>query len=137
MKPYMHNAKYYETDQMGIIHHSNYIRWMEEARIDLMDKIGCGYEEMESRGIVSPVVEVGCRYIAMSRFNENIEISVKVVEYTGVKLMLKYQMKSLEGELKAEGHSAHCFMLNGKPIALKRAAPDFDEKLKAEMRTEN
>ena len=38
--PYEHNAKYYETDQMGIIHHSNYIRWMEEARLDLMEQVG-------------------------------------------------------------------------------------------------
>ena len=40
IRPYLHNAKYYETDQMGIIHHSNYIRWFEEARIDYMNQIG-------------------------------------------------------------------------------------------------
>ena len=40
MKPYTKTAKYYETDQMGIIHHSNYIRWMEEARVDMLSQIG-------------------------------------------------------------------------------------------------
>ena len=46
IRPYEHRAKYYETDQMGIIHHSNYVKWMEEARMDLMDQIGLNYKEM-------------------------------------------------------------------------------------------
>lgn len=49
---YTHQAQYYETDQMGIIHHSNYIRWMEEARMDLMDQIGLSYKEMEAIEII-------------------------------------------------------------------------------------
>ena len=44
IRPYEHHAKYYETDQMGIIHHSNYIKWMEEARMDLMEQIGLSYK---------------------------------------------------------------------------------------------
>ena len=47
INPYQHHAKYYETDQMGIIHHSNYIRWFEEARIDFMNQIGLTYKTME------------------------------------------------------------------------------------------
>ena len=43
MKPYRHKVQYYETDQMGIVHHSNYIRWFEEGRIDLMEQMGLGY----------------------------------------------------------------------------------------------
>ena len=49
IRPYEHHAKYYETDQMGIIHHSNYIKWMEEARMDLMDQIGLSYKQMEDQ----------------------------------------------------------------------------------------
>ena len=40
MEPYVHKVQYYETDKMGIVHHSNYIRWMEEARIDFLDSVG-------------------------------------------------------------------------------------------------
>ena len=47
MKPYIHKVQYYETDKMGITHHSNYIRWMEEARVDFMEQIGWGYDKME------------------------------------------------------------------------------------------
>ena len=56
LKAYEHQTQYYETDQMGVIHHSNYIRWFEEARIDLMRQMGIGYEEMEAQGIISPVL---------------------------------------------------------------------------------
>ena len=48
---YTHQAQYYETDQMGIIHHSNYIRWFEEARIWYMHQVGADYREMEEMGI--------------------------------------------------------------------------------------
>ena len=58
IKPYEHHAKYYETDQMGIIHHSNYIRWMEEARIAYMDELGFPYKKVEEAGIISPVLSV-------------------------------------------------------------------------------
>ncbi len=56
VKPYEHHVKYYETDQMRIVHHSNYIRWMEEARMDLMEQMGFGYDKMEELEIVSPVL---------------------------------------------------------------------------------
>ena len=58
IRPYEHHAKYYETDQMGIIHHSNYIKWMEEARIGFLDSIGLPFQSVEAMGIVSPVVSL-------------------------------------------------------------------------------
>ena len=61
IRPYEHHAKYYETDQMGIIHHSNYVKWMEEARMDLMDQIGLNYKEMEQMEIISPVLSTPCQ----------------------------------------------------------------------------
>ena len=64
MTPYRHKVQYYETDRMGVTHHSNYIRWMEEARVDLLEQIGWGYDRMESLGIQSPVTGVGCVYKA-------------------------------------------------------------------------
>ena len=44
MVPYDHKVQYYETDGMGIVHHSNYIRWFEEARVDLLEQLGFGYD---------------------------------------------------------------------------------------------
>ena len=56
MMAYEHKTQYYETDQMGIIHHSNYIRWFEEARVDFMDRCGFSYAQMEKDGLISPVL---------------------------------------------------------------------------------
>ena len=70
IRPYEHHAKYYETDQMGIIHHSNYIKWMEEARMDLMEQIGLSYKQMEEMEIISPVLSVSCEYHSMVHFDE-------------------------------------------------------------------
>ena len=61
LKIYEHKAQYYETDQMGIIHHANYLHWFEEARIDMMEQMGMGYDIMEKQGIISPVLSVHVR----------------------------------------------------------------------------
>ena len=55
---YVHTVQYYETDKMGITHHSNYIRWMEEARVDFLSQIGWEFAKLEAMGIVSPVLEL-------------------------------------------------------------------------------
>ena len=73
LRPYEHHAKYYETDQMGIIHHSNYVKWMEEARMDLMDQMGLSYKQMEEMEIISPVLSIAVRIkagFALARTNE-------------------------------------------------------------------
>ena len=54
LRPYEHHAKYYETDQMGIIHHSNYVKWMEEARMDLMDQMGLSYKPVSYTHLTMP-----------------------------------------------------------------------------------
>lgn len=60
--PHRHLVQYYETDQMGVVHHSNYIRWFEEARVFFMDQMGFGYDKMEKSGVSSPVIEARCAY---------------------------------------------------------------------------
>lgn len=62
MKPYIHQVQYYETDRMGITHHSNYIRWMEEARVAFLEELGWGYAKLEEMGIISPVTKAACEF---------------------------------------------------------------------------
>ena len=131
MKTYIHKVHYYETDKMGITHHANYIRWMEEARIDFLSQIGFGYDKLEQDGIISPVIGVECDYKSPTTFADEVEIRVSVEEFKGVKLIIKYTMiKCGSGELVLTGRSKHCFV-NGenKPIILKRSFPEFAEKL--------
>lgn len=130
IRPYEHHAKYYETDQMGIIHHSNYIRWMEEARMDLMDQIGLSYKQMEAMEIISPVLSISCEYHSMVHFDDVVVIETKLTKYNGIKMELEYRMMDKEtGELRATGKSSHCFLnRSGTPISLKRSYPELDTK---------
>lgn len=129
---YEHECKYYETDQMGIIHHSNYIRFMEEARIDFLKQIGFPMEKIEADGIVSPVVNVSCDYKKMSYFADVLCIRVTVKEYRGVRLILGYEMtEKSTGEVRAAATSTHCFMKkDGSLAVLKKAIPELDKKLR-------
>lgn len=123
---YEHRVQYYETDRMGITHHSNYIRWMEEARVAFLDGTGWDLARLESLGIVSPVVSVECRYKQTTTFPETIRIAVSVEGFNGVRLKLKYEMENAAGKLVCEGRSEHCFLnAAGRPVHLKRDFPDF------------
>ena len=130
-KTYEHVVQYYETDKMGITHHSNYIRWMEEARVDFLDKIGWGFEKLEAQGIVSPVVAVECQYKATTTFPEVIRITVSIEEFKGVKLKLKYNMLNSEEKIVCVAKSEHCFLgADGRPVRLNKELPDFYKAIK-------
>lgn len=129
MERYVHKVKYYECDRMGVTHHSNYVRFMEEARVDMMDKAGCGYEMMEAEGIVSPVTGISVDYKRPTTFQDEIEIEVQVIKMTNVKLKLGYVMKV--GEVTVcTAESTHCFLENGKPVIIAERLPSLYEALK-------
>jgi acyl-CoA thioester hydrolase len=122
LKPYFHLAKYYETDQMAVIHHSNYIRWFEEARVDYLEQIGLGYDKIEAAGIYSPVLGVSCEYKSSVRFNETVMILSKLKSFNGIKMIIEYQVLDAETkQLRAVGESKHCFVTtNFKMVSLKK-----------------
>lgn len=132
MKKYIHKVNYYETDKMGVAHHSNYIRWMEEARIEFLTQIGYPYDKLEEMGIISPVIGIECDYKAFTTFSDEVEIEVKIKEFKGVRLVIEYAMTNLKTEeLVANGITKHCFVnTEGKPVILKKSFPEFDKKLK-------
>lgn len=123
MKPYKHKVQYYETDQMGIVHHSNYIRWFEEARTDLMEKMGMGYAEMEQKGIMSPVLSVEADYLRMVHFGDTVTIEAFIKEYNGIKMTVVYEVINDTTEMvHCRGLTKHCFINeSGKPVSLKQS----------------
>lgn len=128
---YQHTVQYYETDRMGITHHSNYIRWMEEARVHFQKEIGYSYERMEAEGIVSPVISVDCEYKKTTTFADVVNIELKIEEFNGVKLKIAYTMTNEKGQVVCKAHSGHCFLnAEGRPIRLHKEFPDFYEMLK-------
>ncbi len=133
MTVYEHEAQYYETDQMGIIHHSNYLRWFESARIQFLKEIGIDYRKCEEMGIISPVMEVTCTYKSMVHFEDVVEVYTRFEGYTGVKFYVTYEVRDkATGELRTTGRSKHCFTNKaGQPISLKRVNPELHERLLA------
>ena len=97
IQEYRHKVQYYETDQMGIVHHSNYIRWFEEARTALLEQMGMGYDRMEA-----------------------------LKEYNGLKLTLEYEVTDEKtGMVHCRGLTKHCFLNEkGRPVSLKKDYPD-------------
>lgn len=123
IEPYQRRAKYYETDQMAVIHHSNYIRWFEEARVDFLEKIGLGYDKIESAGVYSPVLGISCEYKASVRFNEDVLIIPKLTFFNGIKMTIEYLIVDAETkQVRATGESKHCFVSKDdfRPVSLKK-----------------
>mgnify|MGYP001007728131 CR=1 FL=1 len=128
---YERKAHYYETDQMGIIHHANYIRWFEEARLDYMDRVGFTYARAEECGIYIPVLAVVCEYKSIVRFAETVMIHTAVTSFNGVRMTVGYRVcGKQDGVLHATGESRHCFMnKNNRPVSLKKALPELYDKI--------
>lgn len=129
--PYMRNIAYYETDQMGIVHHSNYIRWFEEARIDFLEKIGLPYSKMEEEGIMIPVLSAFCEYKYAMRFGQRFQVTLRLTSFTGVKFRVLYEVVDPDtGRLHALGESTHCFVTGDMvPVRMKKEHPDVYEIL--------
>lgn len=134
MKEFIRRAKYYETDQMGVIHHSNYIRWMEEARIDMLDQMGYPYRRFEEMGYVSPVLHAECEYKKSVLFDDEVKIVVSLKTMGRVKFTLAYDIYNMSknAELSARGFTTHCFIRkDGRPVLIDKEMPEFTQAMKA------
>ena len=130
MNTYQHEVKYYECDRMGITHHSNYVRFMEEARVDWLDQLGCGFDKIEAENVFSPVVSVSCEYKSPTTFKDIIDIEVKISKMSEMKFEFDYTMRSND-KLVCLGHSVHCFIENGRPVAISKRLPELYNSLAA------
>ena len=130
IKDYVHTVQYYETDKMGVTHHSNYIRWMEEARVDFLAQIGWDYAKLEAMGLGAPVVSVTCDYKRPTTFADVITVRAVIREIKGVSLRYSYEMKNQEGTVVCVGTSTHAFVdSEGRLVRLKRDYPELAEAL--------
>ena len=126
---YIHKVQYYETDKMQITHHSNYSRFMEEARVDLLERIGYSYDRMEKEGILSVVVRISCDFKKPTHYADLINIKVSVLELTGVRIKFGYTMK-VNDEIVCIATSEHCCLnREGKIASLKRENAELYELL--------
>ena len=102
---------YCHTDQMGIVHHSNYIRYYEAARSDFMRSLGgFSYAEMESKGIMMPILEVHSKYLASAMFDDVIRVKIWLDELPRVRCRFDYEIYNSAGKLLNTGYTVLGFM---------------------------
>ena len=97
------DVRYYETDQMGIVHHSNYIRYFECGRSDLLVKIGLPLTEIEAAGVMMPIVSVECKYKTPARFGDTLRIVSIIDSLPMAKLPVRSEIYNQDGVLLCEG----------------------------------
>lgn len=124
---------YHETDRMGVVHHSNYIKYMEEARCDWLESVDMPFSLLEENGITIPVLGVNCQYKYHVTFGDTVIIKPYVKEYTGVRMTVGYTMEDKKtGKVVLVGETKHCFTDRSlKPISLKKHAPQFNAKFES------
>lgn len=124
-------VRYQETDQMGVVYHTNYIVWFEVGRTHLIRQAGLSYGELERRGILLPVVDVYCKYRSPARYEDEIKILTRIAELTPVKIQFAYEARRKSDEkLLANGRTTHMWVTREmRPTNIKRAFPDLYEVL--------
>ena len=101
-------VRYAETDQMGVVYHSNFIIWMEVGRVEMMRALGYSYRDMEQDGFHLPVAEVKCRYKAPAKYDDLIVIRTRMLNLRGFLIHFGYEiLRDEDNKLIAEGESIH------------------------------
>lgn len=133
MENYKHKIQYYETDKMGVTHHSNYVRIMEETRVDMLERLGYGYDRMEAEGVISPVMAVNVEYKKPTTYPDIVEVELRVAEMSRFKIKFDYKM-TVGGALVCHATSLHCFLgRDGRPLLLQDRFPDLYSALESLM----
>ena len=125
-------VRYAETDQMGIVHHSNYYVYFEAAREDFIAGAGISYKDMEDRGIMMPLVETQCRYFEGAKYADNLIIETTLEELSAVKVVLQYKViREKDNRLLSKGKTIQAFVdkESFKIVNLKKNKPDIWSKL--------
>ncbi|HEU5138619.1 MAG TPA: thioesterase family protein [Bacillales bacterium] len=115
-------ARYSETDQMGVIHHSTYINWFEVGRTNCIRDFGISYGEIEQKGFLLPVIEVNLHYKIPAKYEDVVQIVTHVSQYNGLRLNFHYEVRrKTDNVLLVEGETKHCWTTKDmKPVSLKK-----------------
>ena len=119
---YIREINYYETDKMGIVHHSNYVRFLEEARCKWLKELGISMEYLEENGYTIPTLEVNCKYLYHVTSGDIIIIKPIVTEYNGVRMTVSYEVREEKtGKEVINAWTKHCFTnMELRPINMKK-----------------
>ena len=124
------DIRYYETDQMGIVHHSNYIRFFECGRSDMMQNAGLPIEIIEKEGVMLPVISVECHYKHPAYMGDRIRIVTSIDKVPMAKLVVKSEIYNQDGVLLVNGVVTLGFIdsVSRHPVRCPQALADIIEK---------
>lgn len=124
-------VRYAETDMMGIVHHSRYYPWFEQARTDFIKKIGMTYSEMERQGVQLPLTETGAKYYYGLKYEDEVVVKCRLTKLSVARCEFEYEVYKLpEMKLMTTGRTGHGFVgRDFAPINLKKQHPDIWEKM--------
>lgn len=113
-------VRFVETDMMGVVHHSNYFRWFEMARVEYLRQAGVLLNDLMDDNIVFPITDVDCKYRMSARFDDSILIEAVLTEVSKVKMVFTYRVvREHDGALLATGRTQNAFTnKQGKIIRL-------------------
>ncbi|NLY50367.1 MAG: acyl-CoA thioesterase [Firmicutes bacterium] len=122
-------VRYAETDQMGVVYYANYLVWFEVGRNAFFKAVGDSYRNLEAEGVMLPVVEAACRYLASAHYDDTVAIDTTLTALTVARLTFDYSLYR-DGQLLAEGYTVHAFITkDGKPINIKKRNPELWKRL--------
>lgn len=124
-------ARYGETDMMGIVHHSVYALYYEQARVDFIKQFGVSYLKLEQDGLMLPLINLGCSYKLPVHFADEIVVETTVAEIKPAKIKFAYNLYNSNNQLVNSGFTEHGFVdsTTFKPINAKKKFPDIYQKL--------
>jgi len=124
-------VRYAETDQMGIVHHSNYYVWFEVGRTEFFNKTGMSYGDIEKKGLLLPLIESSCSYKEPARYEDEIIVRTWIEDLGAVRITFSYEViREKDGKLLASGKTVHAFVnTNLKPVNLKKINRNVFESL--------
>ena len=111
-------VRYYETDQMGIVHHSNYLKFFEFARIEWLEKLNIPYQEIEKNKIILPVVNCELKFLKPLVFGDTFKVIVQCTKKPTSSIEFSYKIFNNSGEKTTEGKTLLAFLNSDsmKPI---------------------
>jgi len=126
-------VRYAETDQMGVVYHSNYLVWFEIGRVELIRSMGLNYKQMEAEeGCGIAVVDVHARYRASARYDDELVVQTTLLAARGAVIRFGYKiLRAEDGVLLCEGETVHVVV--GKDMKKRPLPPKYAERFAAHL----
>lgn len=107
---FLYKIRYAETDQMGVVHHANYLLYLEQARIDWLERKGLNYSQLEQSGIMLPVYNIDVSYVKPLVFGDTVKVQVHCTQEPSVRIRFSYKLSNMADELIANARVTLVFM---------------------------